>query len=166
VEKYEENNPLSQLAIVLLRDRRSILLCDFDISKEEKLRILHELIHINDKSSREFNLHSTLQIKAVDEKEPFGQISLYNGFERARKLFQTTPLYFHKEVHLILGSSGTNDHSDPLQPVLELARDGTRVHVISMNGRAFILEKITELSRGNLEVPHCAGEFEETIQAS
>jgi len=152
------------LAIVLLRDRRSVLLCDFDVSKEEKLRLLTELVHLNDKSSREFNLHSTLQIKAVDEKEPFGQISLFNGFERARKLFQTTPLYFHKEIYLLLGSSGTNDHTDPLQPVLDLAKDGTRINIISMNGRAFILEKITEISKGTLQVPHSVGQFEEIIQ--
>ncbi len=151
------------MAIVLLRDRRTILLSDFDTPKEEKLRLLHEIQHVNDKSSREFNLHSTLQIKAVDQKEPFGQISLFNGFDLARRMFLSTPLYFHKEVYLFFGSSGTNDNSDPLQPVIELSKNEVKISTISFNGRSFILEKISELSKGFLAVPLNVTQFEEIV---
>lgn len=64
-----------------MRDRRTNVVCGLETWIEEKLKNLDELIISNKLSNNDFNIHSSLNIKTVDIKEPYGQISIFNGLE-------------------------------------------------------------------------------------
>lgn len=73
---------------------------------------------IQEISFDDFNLHSTLRMSQVKESEPFGELSLYEGLRRAKEVFEIQPLYFNKEIYIILGSYNSVDS----QPIYELVQ--------------------------------------------
>lgn len=162
IDKYQENNPLSQLSFILMRNRGLLTLNTFNDSvnavRDRFDRILDE-----HRLNQEFNLHNTLQMKSVSGNEPLGQISLLKGLHKCQELFETSPLYFYKEVYIVLSSSNTNDNEDIFSSLEYFKANSIRISIISLNCTCFLYEKIVDTCNGKLAVPANREELEDYI---
>ena len=162
IDKYTENNPLSQLSFLLLRNRNVITLNDFAEPPEKTKTKLFSILKEH-RNSEEFSLHNTLQMKTIGQNEPFGQISLLKGLQKAKSLFAGSPLYFHKEVYAVIGSSNTNDTEDIYSALDFFSRESIRVSIVSLNCSCYLFERIVELCNGRLAVPSNKETYEDYI---
>lgn len=162
IDKYQENNPLSQLSFIFMRNRGLSVLNTFNESvnavRDRFDRILDE-----HRMNQEFNLHNTLQMKSVSGNEPLGQISLLKALKKCQEMFETSPLYFYKEIYVVLSSSNTNDNEDIFTSLEYFRANGIRISIISLNCTCYLYDKIVDTCNGKLVVPANREELEDYI---
>lgn len=162
IDKYQENNPLSQLSFILMRNRGLSVLNTFNDSVNA-VRDRFDKILDENRTSQEFNLHNTLQMKTISSNEPLGQISLLKALKKCQELYETSPLYFYKEIYIVLSSSNTNDNEDIYECLEYFRSNSVRISIISLNCTCYLYEKIADICYGKLVVPANREELEDYI---
>ena len=162
ISEFEENNPLSQLAFILLRNEKVLTLKVFDESTDKLKKKISEIV-TQYSDSQEFNLHNTLQMKTIGQDEPLGRISLLKGLNKCRELFLNSPMYYYKEVYTILSSSNTKDKSDIFVALDYFTKYKIRISILSLNCSLYLYEKIAETCDGKIVVPTNKEELEDYI---
>lgn len=120
VTEFYDQNPISQLAIVGMREGLAVLISDLSGSPHEHL--------------------ATLQ--GIRKQEPKGDPSLQNALEMARGLLYHVPSHCTREVLLIFGALFSSDPGDIHETVRHLVKNKVRVSIIGLAAQVAICQEI------------------------
>ena len=120
IREFFEQNPISQLGILGMRDGVAIRVSDM---------------------SGNPNDHITA-IKALRTTEPKGNPSLQNGLEMARAALYHTPSHGTREVVIVLGALLTSDPGDIHDTIKACIKDRIRVSIIGLAAQMHICAEI------------------------
>jgi homoaconitase/3-isopropylmalate dehydratase large subunit len=155
---------MSRLSIIILRDQQVGILSTFRQKKNEHVNLLKRLKQ-KTKDCQEFQMSNALLLKKLEDFEPFGQISLINGFVFARKFLNEQPIYLSKvflfncwliisqEVFLLTCSNSSLDKADLLKEIQRYKQLKIEINVISFCASAKIFENMTRETKGQLYLP-------------
>ncbi len=128
VTEYFEQNPISQLGILGMRDGIAIRVSDMSGNPAE---------HIEN-------------LKRFRDQQPQGNPSLQNALEMARAALYHTPSHGTREVLLIYGALLTSDPGDIHETIASLVEDRIRVSVVGLAARiAICAELCTKTNAGD-----------------
>lgn len=120
VREYFEQNPISQLGVLGMRDGLAIRVSDMSGNPND---------HIN-------------AIKNLRTQEPKGNPSLQNALEMARAALYHTPSHGTREVVIILGALLTSDPGDIHDTIKSCIKDKIRVSIIGLAAQLHICATI------------------------
>lgn len=120
VTDFFSQNPISQLAIVVLRDGLAVLTSKLDGNPQTHLDNLAQL----------------------RKSQVSGQASLQNGLELANVLLSQTPQYNTREVLLVFGALMSNDPKPISQTIHKLVENKVRVKIIGLAAEVAICRQI------------------------
>ncbi|ODV90314.1 hypothetical protein CANCADRAFT_105044 [Tortispora caseinolytica NRRL Y-17796] len=133
VTEFFEQNPLSQMAILGMRDGISHVISPLGGSPHDHTQALRDLRNDSARS------------------EPRGAPSLQNALEMARALLYHLPSHGLKEVLIIYGSLVTNDPGDIYKTVDALVRDKIRVRIIGLAAQVLVCSEICKRTNSGSE---------------
>lgn len=128
VHEYFDQNPISQLGLILTRER-----------------IAEEFTSLSSNAKHHLNKLDTLMTCK-------GLASLQNLLLLAIAKLRYTPTYVHREVVILYNSLSTCDPSDIFATIQECKKFHIHVHVISLVADIYICRKITEDTQGQYAV--------------
>ncbi|EPE06250.1 tfiih basal transcription factor complex p47 subunit [Ophiostoma piceae UAMH 11346] len=120
VRAYFEQNPISQLAIIAMRDGVALRISDMGGNPAEHLDKLHEW----------------------DAVEPQGHPSLQNALEMCRGALFHTPSHGTREVLVIFGALLSSDPGDIHDTIGALLADRIRVSIVGLAAQVAICSEI------------------------
>lgn len=120
VREFFEQNPISQLGILGMRDGIAIRISDMSGNPND---------HIN-------------AVKALRGTEPKGNPSLQNALEMARAALYHTPSHGTREVVIVLGALLTSDPGDIHDTIKACIKDRIRVSIIGLAAQMHICAEI------------------------
>lgn len=120
VREYFEQNPISQLGVLGMRDGLAIRVSDMSGNPND---------HIN-------------AIKGLKGQEPKGNPSLQNALEMARAALYHTPSHGTREVIIILGALQSSDPGDIHDTIKSCIKDKIRVTIIGLAAQLHICAEI------------------------
>ncbi|EER27501.1 TFIIH basal transcription factor complex p47 subunit, putative [Coccidioides posadasii C735 delta SOWgp] len=120
VLEYFEQNPISQLGIIGMRDGLAVRISDMSGNPSE---------HI-------------LAIQALRTRDPTGLPSLQNALEMARGALFHTPSHGTREVLIIFGTLLSSDPGDIHKTITSLVADKIRVGVVGLAAEVAICREI------------------------
>jgi len=133
VLEYFDQNPISHLGIVVIRDGEADMLTN--LSGNPKLHI-----HALEKLAKEPSLLS-------------GQFSLQNGLELAGRSLGHMPKHGSREIFLIVGSISTCDPGDIFEDTLpKILRANVRCSCVALSAEMYVCRKVSEGSGGTMGV--------------
>ncbi|EME31302.1 transcription initiation factor TFIIH subunit H2 isoform 2 [Galdieria sulphuraria] len=124
---YFNENPISQLAVVVLRD-----------GVAEKLSSMGS-------NPRQ---HSEV-VKNANQKGFYGNCSLQNGLDVALSLLHSIPSYGSREVLILYNSISSCDPGDIRQTIEKLEKERIRCNVIGMAAELYILKYLAARTHGS-----------------
>ncbi|KAK3297665.1 Ssl1-like-domain-containing protein [Chaetomium fimeti] len=127
VREYFEQNPISQLGIVGMRDGIAVRISDMGGNPAEhieKLRIWAE------------------------QQEPQGNPSLQNALEMCRGALFHTPSHGTREVLIIYGALLSSDPGDIHDTITQLLADRIRVSIVGLAAQVAICEQLCSRTNG------------------
>ncbi|GJD07732.1 General transcription factor IIH subunit 2 [Galdieria sulphuraria] len=128
---YFNENPISQLAVVVLRD-----------GVAEKLSSMGS-------NPRQ---HSEV-VKNANQKGFYGNCSLQNGLDVALSLLHSIPSYGSREVLILYNSISSCDPGDIRQTIEKLEKERIRCNVIGMAAELYILKYLAARTHEDFVVP-------------
>ncbi|KJR87007.1 transcription initiation factor TFIIH subunit 2 [Sporothrix schenckii 1099-18] len=126
VRAYFEQNPISQLAIIAMRDGVALRVSDMGGNPAEHLEKLHEW----------------------DNVEPQGHPSLQNALEMCRGALFHTPSHGTREVLVIFGALLSSDPGDIHDTIGALLTDRIRVSIVGLAAQVAICSEICTRTNG------------------
>lgn len=126
IEEFFDQNPICQLGIIVMKDKRADKLSELSGSARKHVRSLAEL--------------------SVNQGEP----SLQNGLELARQSLKMLPSHASREIVVIMSSLTTCDPTDILVTIENLKKDGIRCSVVSLSAEIRVCRYLTEQTNGNI----------------
>ena len=141
VASFFEQNPISTLAVIAIRDGRAELLAELSCNARQHLQALTRL----------------------GETGGRGEASLQNALELAREALQSVPRFTSREVVVLSASLSTCDPGDILATVGKLKRDRLRVSVFSLLAEVYICRKLATDTGGEYGVPVSAAHLRELV---
>ena len=133
VREFFEQNPISQLGILGMRDGLAIRISDMSGNPND---------HIN-------------AVKGLRQTEPKGNPSLQNGLEMARAALYHTPSHGTREVLIVLGALLSSDPGDIHETIRACMRDKIRVSIIGLAARMHICAEICSRTNAGDESTYC-----------
>jgi transcription factor Ssl1 len=125
---YYDQNPISQLAIILSRDRTAEKCSDLSGNARSHVDHLRRVHHAHDLAS----LESCILL--------------------AMKMLRHIPNYGHKELLIVFNSLSSCDAGDIFQTVQKAKNAKLRISVIATSAEVFICRQIAELTGGTFSV--------------
>lgn len=122
VGEFFDQNPISQLGIVGMKDGLAVLVSEIDGNPHEHIQAL----------------------QALKKQEPNGDPSLQNALEMARGLLFHVPSHCTKEVLIIFGALLSSDPSDIHQTINNLVKDKVRVKVIGLAAQVAVCKELSQ----------------------
>ncbi|KAJ5461072.1 General transcription and DNA repair factor IIH subunit ssl1 [Penicillium daleae] len=128
VREFFEQNPISQLGVLGLRDGLALRVSDISGNPTEHLTAIQEL----------------------KTQDPKGLPSLQNGLEMARGALFHTPSHGTREVLVIFGSLLSSDPGDIHQTINTLVADKVRVRIVGLAAKVAICQELcSRTNRGD-----------------
>ncbi|XP_044733711.1 general transcription factor IIH subunit 2 [Chrysoperla carnea] len=127
VEEFFDQNPISQLGVIILRNKRAEKIIDLAGNSRKHVKIIH-------------GLNTTALI---------GEPSLKNGLDLALKSLKVLPSHASREILVILGSLTTCDPGDITVTIDVLKTEGVRCSVIGLAADILVCRQLT-LETGGL----------------
>ncbi|ERF75896.1 hypothetical protein EPUS_01262 [Endocarpon pusillum Z07020] len=128
VSEFFEQNPISQLGIIGMRDGLAVRISNMSGNPNDHISSLHEL----------------------RKQEPRGQPSLENALEMARASLFHAPTHGTREVLLVFGALHTVDPNDIHLTIANLVKDKIRARVIGLAAQvAICAELVTKTNNGD-----------------
>ena len=147
VTEYFEQNPISQLGVIGMRDGIAVRVSDMSGNPTE---------HIE-------------KLKLLKEQQPQGQPSLQNALEMSRAALFHAPSHGTREVFIIYGALLSNDPGDINETIASLITDRIRVSVIGLAAQvkicADLCSKTNAGDQGNYHVALDEQHFRELLMA-
>ncbi|KAB8234626.1 Ssl1-like-domain-containing protein [Aspergillus alliaceus] len=126
VGEFFEQNPISQLGVLGLRDGLAVRISDMSGNPTE---------HIG-------------AIQALRVQDPKGLPSIQNGLEMARGALLHTPSHGTREVFIIFGSLLSSDPGDIHQTMSTLINDKVRVGIVGLAAQVAICRELCAKTNG------------------
>ena len=130
VRDFFEQNPISTLAVLVMRDMKAELLTELSCNPRQHLEALARLV----------------------EQGGRGEASLQNALELARESLHAVPSFTSREVVLLSASLSTCDPGDIHMTIAALRRDKLRTSVFSLLAEIYIHRRIAEVTAGEAGV--------------
>ncbi|KAI5796824.1 Ssl1-like-domain-containing protein [Pyronema domesticum] len=130
VREFFEQNPISQLAVIGMRDGLALRLSDLSGNPT---------VHID-------------RIEALRLDDPTGSPSLQNALEMARAGLFHTPSHGTREAVIICGALWSSDPGDIHQTIKALVNDKVRVSIVGLAAQVSICAAITQKTGGSYDV--------------
>lgn len=124
IEEFFDQNPICQLGIIVMKDKRAEKLSELSGSARKHVRSLKEM--------------------NVTQGEP----SLQNGLDLARQSLKMLPSHASREIVVIMSSLTTCDPTDILVTIDNLKKDGIRCSVVSLSAEIHVCRYLTEQTNG------------------
>eukprot|EP00761_Pharyngomonas_kirbyi_P007592 gb/GECH01007602.1/.p1 GENE.gb/GECH01007602.1/~~gb/GECH01007602.1/.p1 ORF type:complete len:669 (+),score=131.67 gb/GECH01007602.1/:1-2007(+) len=137
IREFFDQNPLSQLGIIVTRDGRAETIVEHTGNFRECLHALKRI------------------------PKPAGEPSLQNSVDVARLALRGVPSYGSRELVVIWSSLVTRDHGDIFQSIEQLQRDRIRCSVIGLGAELFVCRKLVEKTGGTYSIPMHEDHFRE-----
>ncbi|KAL8398920.1 hypothetical protein RB596_007686 [Gaeumannomyces avenae] len=118
--EFFDQNPISQLAIVGMRDGVAVRISDTSGNPADHIEKLRQLV----------------------ELPPMGNPSLQNALEMCRGALFNTPSHGTREVVMIFGALSSSDPGDIHETIDGLVTDRIRVSIIGLSAQVFICEDL------------------------
>lgn len=145
--EYFEQNPISQLGIIGMRDGVAIRISDMSGNPTE---------HIE-------------RLKAFRDQQPQGNPSLQNALEMSRAALYHAPSHGTREILIIYGALLSSDPGDIHQTIASLITDRIRVSVVGLAAQVAICEELCSKTNagdgGNYNVALNEQHFRELVMA-
>ncbi|KAI1388819.1 TFIIH basal transcription factor complex, subunit SSL1 [Hypoxylon trugodes] len=126
VREYFEQNPISQLAVIGMRDGVAIRISDMDGNPTEHLEKLQDWI----------------------KQDPQGNPSLQNALEMCRGALFHTPSHGTREVVVVYGALISSDPGDIHETINSLIGDRIRVSIVGLAAQVAICEELCSKTNG------------------
>ncbi|KAI1105020.1 TFIIH basal transcription factor complex, subunit SSL1 [Jackrogersella minutella] len=126
VQEYFEQNPISQLAVLGMRDGIAIRISDMGGNPAEHLEKLQGWV----------------------KQEPQGNPSLQNALEMCRGALFHTPSHGTREVVIIYGALMSSDPGDIHETIVSLVKDRIRVSVVGLAAQVAICDELCAKTNG------------------
>jgi transcription initiation factor TFIIH subunit 2 len=147
VTEFFEQNPISQLGIIGMRDGIAVRISDMSGNPTE---------HIE-------------KLKLLREQEPQGNPSLQNALEMSRAALFHAPSHGTREIFIIYGALLSSDPGDIHETIASLIKDRIRVSVVGLAGQVFICSELCKRTNagddGNYSVALNEQHFRELVMA-
>ncbi|KAJ5238694.1 hypothetical protein N7468_003313 [Penicillium chermesinum] len=132
VREFFEQNPISQLGVIGLRDGLAIRVSDMSGNPTEHIEA----------------------IQSLRTHDPKGLPSLQNGLEMARGALFHTPSHGTREVLIIFGSLLSSDPGDIHQTINTLINDKVRVRIVGLAAQVAICRELCTKTNGGDETAY------------
>lgn len=129
IKEYFDQNPLSQMGLIVTRNGVAEKLCDFTGNYKRVIQVFKD------------------NFKAA------GVPSLQNALNLALQSLSQVPSYGSKEIVVIWSSLGTTDPGDIFKTIEELKKQNIRCSVVGLGAEVYILKKLAETTQGVYSVP-------------
>ncbi|KAI2471830.1 TFIIH basal transcription factor complex, subunit SSL1 [Annulohypoxylon bovei var. microspora] len=126
VREYFEQNPISQLAVIGMRDGVAVRISDMSGNPAEHLEKLEGWV----------------------KQEPQGNPSLQNALEMCRGALFHTPSHGTREVVIIYGALMSSDPGDIHETIGSLVGDRIRVSIVGLAAQVAICEELCSKTNG------------------
>ncbi|KAF7593155.1 hypothetical protein BBP40_011868 [Aspergillus hancockii] len=126
VREFFEQNPISQLGVLGLRDGLAVRISDMSGNPTE---------HIS-------------AIQVLRDQDPKGLPSVQNGLEMARGALFHTPSHGTREIFIIFGSLLSSDPGDIHQTIATLINDNIRVGIVGLAAQVAICRELCSKTNG------------------
>lgn len=140
VDDYYDQNPISQLAVILTRDRKAEKCSDLSGNARSHIDHLRKVHYAHDLAS----LESCILL--------------------AMKLLRHIPNYGHRELLVVFNSLSSCDAGDIFQTVQKARQAKLRISVITTTAEIFICRQLAELTGGSFNVAIDAAHLSELLQ--
>lgn len=120
VSEFFDQNPISQMGIIGMKDGLSMLISDLDGNPNEHISALQDL----------------------RKQEPRGDPSLQNALEMSRGMLYHVPSHMTKEVLIVFGALLSSDPGDIKKTVKALIDDKIRVKVIGLAAQVAVCKDL------------------------
>ncbi|KAK0723189.1 Ssl1-like-domain-containing protein [Lasiosphaeria miniovina] len=130
VREYFEQNPISQLGILAMRDGIAVRISDLTGNPAELIEKLREW---------------------AEQQEPLGNPSLQNALEMCRGALFHTPSHGTREVLIIYGALMSSDPGDIRDTVTSLIADHIRVTIVGLAAQVAICAELCTRTNGGDE---------------
>lgn len=139
IHQFFDQNPLSQIGLMLLKNGKAETLSFLSASPEAHVK----------KLEGGFDLQ--------------GEISLQNGLELGIEILKTVPGHGHREIIFLLTSLNTSDPGDIFQTIKNLKTERVRVSILGLAAEVFIYKHIAEETKGRYYVALSEKHLEDSI---
>ncbi|XP_002977382.2 general transcription factor IIH subunit 2 [Selaginella moellendorffii] len=139
VREYFDQNPLSQLGIIVMKNGIASVVTELSGSPEAHIRALKS------------NLES------------FGEASLQNGLELAHTYVQHIPSYGHREVVIVFSALSTCDPGNILETVKKCKAARMKCSVVGLTAEIYICKHISQETGGSYAVAMNEGHLKEIL---
>lgn len=126
IEEFFDQNPISQVGIILLKNKRAEKIADLAGNYKNHVKILQGLSKMN----------------------LVGEPSLQNGLEVALQTLRMIPAHASREILMILGSLTTCDPGEITDTIKALKTENIRCSVISLSAETRIMRHLTTQTQG------------------
>ncbi|KAI1179484.1 Ssl1-like-domain-containing protein [Nemania sp. FL0916] len=126
VREYFEQNPISQLAIIGMRDGIAVRISDMGGNPEDHLE----------------------KLQACVKQDPQGNPSLQNALEMCRGALFHTPSHGTREVLIVYGALMSSDPGDIHDTLHSLIKDRIRVSIVGLAAQVAICEELCSKTNG------------------
>lgn len=147
VAEYFEQNPISQLGILGMRDGLAVRVSDVSGDPTAHARALQDLR------------------AGTAGTEPRGEPSLQNALDMARAALHHVPRHGTREVLIVLGALHSSDPGDIHASIRSCARAGLRVSVIGLAARLHVCADLCAKTGGSYAVVRDEVHFRELLMA-
>lgn len=149
VHEFFDQNPISQLGIVTMRNGLAQLISQISGNPQD---------HID-------------ALKLIRKQEPKGNPSLQNALEMSRGLLLPVPAHCTKEVLIVFGSLSSTDPGDIHQTINSLVQESIRVKVIGLSAQVAICKELCKATNYGdesyyqvpLDETHCKELFDQAV---
>ncbi|KAL4992507.1 Ssl1-like-domain-containing protein [Aspergillus falconensis] len=126
VREFFEQNPISQIGVVGLRDGLALRISGMSGNPTEHISAIHDL----------------------RSQDPKGLPSLQNGLEMARGALFHTPSHGTREIFIVFGSLLSSDPGDIHQTITTLINDKIRVGIVGLAAQVAICRELCSKTNG------------------
>ncbi|GAP85533.1 putative transcription initiation factor TFIIH subunit 2 [Rosellinia necatrix] len=126
VREYFEQNPISQLAVIGMRDGIAVRISDMSGNPGDHLEKLQEWV----------------------KQDPQGNPSLQNALEMCRGALFHTPTHGTREVLIVYGALMSSDPGDIRDTLQSLIKDRIRVSIVGLAAQVAICEELCSKTNG------------------
>ncbi|KAJ3085900.1 hypothetical protein HK102_013701 [Quaeritorhiza haematococci] len=141
VNEFYDQNPLSQLGIIMTRDGLAEKITDLSGNPTEHIEAIRK------KSNREIR----------------GEPSLQNSLELARSSLSHVPSHGSREILVLFGSLTSCDPGNIFDTVAQLKKDNIRVSMVGLSAEVHICKMICQETKGSYGVVLNESHYKELV---
>ncbi|XP_066260937.1 general transcription factor IIH subunit 2 [Euwallacea similis] len=130
IEEFFDQNPISQMGIILLQNKRADKACDLGGNFRKHIKHLKTLMKTN----------------------LVGEPSLQNGLEQALSSLKLLPSHASREILIIMGSLTTCDPTDISSTIEKLKQEGIRCSIIGLAAEVHVCRTLASETKGTYNV--------------